>query len=346
MRIAAVQHLWLLLAVPVLVVGYVLAAARRRHQLERIGDAVQVGKLVTGLSPGRRILRASLMVLAVGLVAFALSRPQWGGRSRLVRKRGIDIVVALDFSKSMLARDVYPSRIERAKVEVARLIDSLGGDRVGLVAFAGEVVRYPLTTDYSAAKLFWRDLGPTDMPVGGTAIGRALTAATELLVQGRTGTPRPQWIVLLTDGEDTESEPIEAAREAGRQKIRIFAVGIGSQAGERVPTVDEDGRVTGWQEKPEGGYLSTRLDEAALRAVADASAGRYVRAAAGHFGIDEVASVIAAEHKSEGEQRLVTSYDEAYAYALWPAFVMLLAEACIGDRKAAWRPRRRRAEAA
>jgi len=332
MRLAAAENLWFLLVVPLLVAGYALAAARAQHQLERIGHLPLVKRLVSGHSTTRRVLRATFMVLALTFIVLALARPQYGGRSRLVRKRGIDLVVALDFSKSMLARDIHPSRIDRAKIEVARLISSLGGDRIGLVAFAGEAIRYPLTTDYSAAKLFWRDLGPAEMPVGGTAIGRALAAATELLVQGRAGPSRPQWIVLLTDGEDTESEPLLAAREAGRLGIRIFAVGIGSPQGERVPKLDAEGRVQGWQERPEGGYLSSQLDEDSLRALADASGGRYLRAAAGRFGIDEVLATIAAERKGESEQRLVTSYEEAYAHLLVPAFLLLVAEACIGDR--------------
>jgi len=333
MRLAAADSLWLLLIVPPLVMGYVLAAAKRRHQLEGIGHLPQVRKLIHGASPTRRVVRAAFVILAVALVGLALARPQYGGRTRLVKKRGIDIVVALDFSKSMLARDVHPSRVERAKIEVDRLIDSLGGDRVGLVAFAGELIRYPLTTDYAAAKLFWRDLGPADMPVGGTAIGRALTAATDLLVRGRSGPSRAQWIILLTDGEDTESEPLKAAREAGRLGIRIFAIGIGSQSGELVPKLDDQGRADGWQEKPEGGYVSTRLEEEALRAVAEASGGRYVRAVSGRFGIDQAAEVIAGERKAEGEERVVTDREEAYGYPLFPAFVLLLVEACMGDRR-------------
>lgn len=333
MRLAAAQNLWWLGVVPLVVAGYVLAAAARRHQLERIGHLPQVIRLLRGASRPRRVLRATWTVLALALLVVALARPQFGGRSRLVAKRGIDLVVALDFSKSMLARDVLPSRIDRAKIEIERLIESLGGDRVGLVAFAGEVVRYPLTTDYAAARLFWRDLGPAEMPVGGTAIGRALTAATELLVQGRSGPSRPQWIVLLTDGEDTEADPLAAAREAGRLGIRIFVVGIGSPQGERVPKLDERGQVVGWMERREGGYVSSQLAEPVLREVAQASGGRYVRASAARFGTDDVAAVIASERKGESAQRLVTSYEEAHVSLLALAFVLLVAEACVAERR-------------
>src|SRR6185436_18664979 len=142
----------------------------------------------------------------------------------------------------MLARDIYPSRLERAKRELERLMDRLAGDRVGLVAFAGETLTYPPTTDYAAVKLFWRDLSPADMPVGGTAIGRALKASVEQLsrLRRKEGETRSQVILLLTDGEDNDSEPLEVAEEAARLGIKIFAVGVGSRSGELVPEVDAD----------------------------------------------------------------------------------------------------------
>src|SRR5262249_13876982 len=152
---------------------------------------------------------------------------------------------ALDLSRSMLARDVYPSRLERAKAEVARLLDELKGDRVGLVAFAGETLAYPLTTDYEAAKLFWRDLQPSDMPVGGTDLGRAISASTELLERSAARTPqgkrRPgQVILLITDGEDTEARAFEAAKAAAQHGIHIYAVAVGSKERPFVPIADEE----------------------------------------------------------------------------------------------------------
>src|SRR6185503_8262593 len=155
------------------------------RQLARLGQIPMVQRMIEGVSVRRKAVRAGLVVAALGLTALALARPQAGGRARLTRQSGLDLIVALDFSKSMLAKDVYPSRLERAKRELERLMDRLAGDRVGLVAFAGETLTYPPTTDYAAVKLFWRDLSPWDMPVGGTALGRALRAGTEMLTRLR-----------------------------------------------------------------------------------------------------------------------------------------------------------------
>ena len=167
MRFAQPFLLWLLLLVPLVVLALVVSFTRRRRLLERLGGRVLVERMAASVSVPRKVLRAGLVVLALALLLLALARPQAGGRAKLERQRGLDLVVALDFSKSMLARDMYPSRLERAKRELERLMDRLAGDRVGLVAFAGEVMTYPPTTDYAAVKLFWRDLTP-----GGHAGGR------------------------------------------------------------------------------------------------------------------------------------------------------------------------------
>ena len=165
MRLAHPHLLWLLLLVPTLVLAYAIAFVLRRRALARLGNPRLIARMSAATSVPRKVARATLVSLSVGLLALAVARPQSSGRARLEKQRGLDLVVALDFSKSMLAKDIYPSRLERAKRELERLMDRLSGDRVGLVAFAGETLTYPPTTDYDAVKLFWRDLSPQQMPV-------------------------------------------------------------------------------------------------------------------------------------------------------------------------------------
>jgi Ca-activated chloride channel homolog len=334
-RLAYPLFLWLLLALPAVVLAYVLAFSRRRRLLERLGGAVLVQRMAASVSVPRKVLRASLVTLGLTLMALALARPQAGGRAKLERQRGLDVVVALDFSKSMLARDIYPSRLERAKRELERLMDRLAGDRIGLVAFAGEPLTYPPTTDYAAVKLFWRDLGPTDMPVGGTAVGRALKAAVEQLVRLRQkgGESRSQVILLLTDGEDTESEPLAVAEEAARLGIKIFAIGVGSRSGELVPEVDEDGKVVGYLKDRDGKYVTSRLAEDMLAQLAAKTGGEYLRAEAKRFGVEAVESALAGLKRSENEARLIKQYDDVYAVLVLPAFLLLVGEACMNERR-------------
>jgi Ca-activated chloride channel family protein len=344
MRFAHPHALWLLLAVPIAATAYGLAFAARRRRLARLGDEALVARMTAAVSMPRKLARAALAVLTFGLLALALARPQAGGRARLIKQRGLDLVVALDFSRSMLAKDVYPSRLERAKRELDQLLDTLAGDRVGVVAFAGEALTYPPTTDYAAVKLFWRDLGPWDMPVGGTAIGRAIKAGVEQLVHLRqaegaaSGATRGQAILILTDGEDTDSEPLEAADEASKLGIKIFTVGVGSRSGELIPEYDEQGKVTGYVKDQEGHYVTSRLGEQTLAEIARRTGGEVFFADSKRFGVDDVARALAGLKRTENEARLVREYDEVYEVVLIPAFVLLVLEACMSERR---RERRR-----
>ena len=206
---------WLALAIPLLVLGFALAAQWRRRVAEALGHFPQVERMMASVSRPKRLAKAILFVSAFvfGFVAFL--RPQTEGKAKLVKKVGLDMVLVVDFSKSMYARDIPRSRLDKAKAELNRFLDRLDGDRVGMVAFAGTVKELPLTTDYSAIKLFYRDLTPNDMPVGGTAIGMAVASAVRMLQRSRSGGKhRAQVIILLTDGEDTTSNPIDAAKMA------------------------------------------------------------------------------------------------------------------------------------
>ncbi len=335
MRFAHPEWLWLLAAAPLLTFAFVWSFAHRRRLLERLGKTVMIARMSETVSVPRKVLRALYVTLAVVLLIVAVARPQAGGRARLQKQRGLDIVVALDFSKSMLARDIYPSRLERAKRELESLMDNLAGDRIGLVAFAGETLTYPPTTDYAAVKLFWRDLTPADMPVGGTAVGRALRASLDLLVRLREkgGQTRSQVILLLTDGEDTDSEPLDLAAEAARLGVKIFAVGIGSPSGELIPNIGEDGQMQGYLKDNDGKYVTSRLAEPLLIELGRRTDGGYLRADARHFGVEAILKALDAQKRTENEARLVKQYDEAFELVLLPAFLLLVGEACVNERR-------------
>lgn len=340
--------LWLLALVPALAGLAVWVFLRRQRAVARFGTAPG---MVAGRATGLRATRAALLLGGLALVVFALAGPRYGSRTRLLRKRGVDVVVAVDFSKSMLARDVRPSRTERAKAELIRFFDELAGDRVGLVAFAGETIEFPMTTDYAAAALFLRDLGPYDMPVGGTAIGRALVASRRLLERSRPardpGDPRAgagpdRVVVLLTDGEDHEGDPVEAARELAEAGIRVYPVAIGSRSGEPIPTYSADGAWTGYQRDEDGKVVTTALTaeaEATLQEVARLTEGTYVRAEEGGVGMAGIREQIAKLRQAEQASRRVTVQEDRYALVLLPAFLLLVAEALLPE---AWIGRRRR----
>lgn len=331
--------LWLLLLVPVLVASLLLAFRRRRRAEGRHFGSAQGQMMIAGRAPALRAARGVLLVLGVACVIVALARPQYGSRTRMLRKRGVDVVVALDFSKSMLARDVKPSRIDRAKAELTRFISELGGDRIGIVAFAGETMEFPMTVDYSAAALFFRELGPYDMPVGGTAIGRALTAAKRLLErasQGESGAQqdRARVVILMTDGEDHEGDPVAAAKELSELGARVFVVGLGSRSGEPIPTYANDGTWTGYVRDEAGNPVVSALtadNEKQLQEIASVSNGKYIRAGTGSVGMEAIRVEMRRMKQAELEARRITVHEERYALVLLLGFLLILLETLLPE---------------
>jgi len=343
------ELLWLLASLPAAVAALWWSSARRRRAIERFGKTTTVGRLIAGDARWWRGSRAALLLLGLALVIVALAGPQYGSRTRVLRKRGVDIVIALDFSKSMLAQDVHPSRIKRAKGELERLLSDLDGDRVGLVAFAGDTMAFPMTVDYSATRLFLRDLGPMDMHVGGTAIGKALIASKRLIESsneslGEEGAPdrRSRVVILLTDGEDHEGDPIAAAEELKTTGIKVYTVGIGSGSGEPIPSYTADGTLTGHMKDADGRLVMTSLspeNENTLREIASITGGEYVRAEEGTVGITEIRAELAKLQASERKARRVTVHENRFALALLPGFLLILLETLLPE---AWIVRRRR----
>lgn len=341
--------LWLLAALPIVVAALGWNAARRKRATQMFGKSGTVGTLIVGRAHWWRLTRALLMLIGAALLVVAFAGPQYGSRTRVLRKRGIDIVIALDFSKSMLAQDVHPSRIKRAKAELERLLSELDGDRVGLVAFAGDAMAFPMTVDYSAVRLFLRDLGPMDMPVGGTAIGKALIASKRLIENSNEGrieqnnpARRSKVVILMTDGEDHEGDPLVAAEELAAAGIQVYAVGIGSGRGEPIPRYTADGTLTGHIKDSGGRLVMTSLspeNESTLEEIASITGGEYVRAEEGTVGIAQIRTELEKLQASEQKARRVTVHENRFALVLLPAFLLIVLESILPE---AWVVRRRR----
>ncbi len=330
---------FLYVLVALLVVGgltaiLISATLGRARDTKRFGEPALVAKLRSFDSDTRRTVKAVLMVLALALAFFALARPQFGRGTKHVPATNLDVVIVLDFSKSMYARDVVPSRIARAKAEVARLIRELRGARFGAVAFAGEPMSFPMTSDGAAIAQFFRDLEPNDMPVGGTATSRALERARELLDRDPKSKEHVRIIVLVTDGEDTEGDPTRVASELAKEGTRIDVVQIGSPTPEPIPEVGPDGKVTGLRQDETGKTLMTQLSteaEAELAKVAEIGHGKLVVARKGEAGIDDVTRDLKRLMTQELAERVETVFAEEYGWPLGLALVLLALEALLGD---------------
>ena len=342
------QLLWLLALLPLCLLIAWYFGIRRERATRAIGNEKSVQALIVGKGQGFRQAKLTLFLVGLASLVVALAGPQYGSRTRLLHHRGIDVVIALDFSKSMLARDVQPNRIDRAKAELGRLLSTMDGNRIGLVAFAGDTIEFPMTVDHSAVHLFLRDLGPLDMPVGGTAIGRALTASKRLLLRSRpnanndSATAPTRVVILFTDGEDHEGDPLKAAKELSEDGIQVYTVGIGSQSGEPIPTYSEDNTWTGYLKDKDGKVVTTSLtaeNEKTLESIASKTGGEYFRARSGTVGVAQIQAAMNKLKKSEQKARRVTVHENRYALFLLPAFFFFLLEGLLPD---AWVIRRRR----
>jgi Ca-activated chloride channel homolog len=332
------ESLWLLGALFALLLGGVLALGGilGRRALRRFGDEKIVLELATAKAGGRRALKGVLLVLSLGLLFASLAQPQYGRGTRLIPATNLDVVVVLDYSKSMFARDISPSRIERAKAEVGRLIADLPGARFAAVAFAGESMAFPLTSDGAAIAQFFRQLSPNDMPVGGTAIARALEAGRELLSRDPLSKDHKKVILLVTDGEDLEGDPVQVAEGAKKDDVTIHVVQIGGRTPEPLPEVNEIGQVTGWRTDQAGKPLTTSLSaegEAQLAKVAETTSGLVSRSEKGGTGIDLIAARLRQMMSEELSEKVETVYADVYMYPLALALLLLIAETLIPEAR-------------
>ncbi len=319
-RFANPQYLWLLTLIPLFVVLFAGVAAQRRRRLARFGNPDTLAELMPEVSNGRVVLKFILFCGAVALVVLAAARPQFGSKLREEKARGVEMMLVVDVSNSMLAEDFEPNRLERTKYAINRLFDGLKQDRVGLIVFAGEPrVQLPITSDYRMAKAFARRIDPSQVSVQGTAIGKALEQAL-LSFSGETDEKRSRAIILITDGENHDDDAVAVAKRAAEQGIRIYTIGIGTPEG---APIEIDGEFI---RDEQGEMVVSKLNEEMLAQIADETGGAYVRATKQDIGLDEIVRSINEMEQSELSTVRFEEFNEQYQYLLIAALVLLVAE--------------------
>lgn len=319
-RFANPQYLWLLTLIPLFVVLFAGVAAQRRRRLARFGNPDTLAELMPEVSNGRVVLKFILFCGAVALVVLAAARPQFGSKLREEKARGVEMMLVVDVSNSMLAEDFEPNRLERTKYAINRLFDGLKQDRVGLIVFASEPrVQLPITSDYRMAKAFARRIDPSQVSVQGTAIGKALEQAL-LSFSGETDEKRSRAIILITDGENHDDDAVAVAKRAAEQGIRIYTIGIGTPEG---APIEIDGEFI---RDEQGEMVVSKLNEEMLAQIADETGGAYVRATKQDIGLDEIVRSINEMEQSELSTVRFEEFNEQYQYLLIAALVLLVAE--------------------
>ena len=322
---AQYRFLYLLLLVPLFLVGYGVWRALRMRRLRKFGDEALVKALIPSWSGPKGWVKMVLFSLAFAFFAIGLARPQIGAKLSERTTRGAEIVICLDVSNSMLAEDYSPNRLDRAKLAISRLTDKLKEDRIGLIIFAGtSFVQLPVTTDYVSAKMFLGSIDTGSVPVQGTAMGDAIyTAIKSFSAQSE----KSRVIIVISDGENHEDDPVAAAKEAAENGIRVYTVGVGSAEGQPIPyegslMKDKDGEI-----------VVTKLDEDVLRQVAKAGNGAYVHAGNDEFGLNPIIDDIRRMEDEEFGSLVFEEYDEQYMYFFGIALALLVIEMLIGERR-------------
>lgn len=324
-RFAHPEYFYLLLLVPLMVVLFEWCLSQRKRRLARMGTPVAIARLAPEASVGRLRWKFWLLCLAIVALVVALARPQAGSKLKEVEREGVEIMVAIDVSNSMLANDFEPSRLERTKYAVGRVIEGLSEDKIGVIVFAGDAyVQLPITADYLTAKNFVQQISPSQVTKQGTAIGAAIDmAAGSFSSQSESS----RVLVLVTDGENHEDDALVAAERAAQQGITIYTIGIGTPEGAPIRIGDDFIRDS------EGEIVVSKLDEEGLQKIALTTGGAYVRASAQSVGLDEIIKLINQTQKAKFESEVFEEYDEQYAVPTIVALVLLVLEFFVLQRK-------------
>ncbi len=333
LKFAHTEYFFLLALIFVFAILYWLYSMWLKKAKRRFGDEKVIMNLMPEVSSSKPLLKFLLILLAVTFIIIGIADPQIGSKLENIKREGIDLYLVLDVSTSMLAEDIKPNRLERSKLAISTLIDKLQGDRVGIIIFAGNAYKQlPLTTDYSAAKLFLSAVDTKIVPTQGTAIGEAIELAT--LSFGETDHNKA--IIVITDGENHEDDAIEAATMANELGINVFTIGMGLPEGAPIPLYNKYGVQTGFKKDKKNTTVVTKLNEDMLRQIAAAGGGAYARANNASSGLKRIFDDINAIDKKEIETRQFTDYEDRFQIFMGLAIFLLIVELLVADRKTRW----------
>ncbi len=326
-------YFWLLLAIPVVVLLFAFIIFWRRRTQKKFADRELLNKLSPNRSTSKSVFKVVLLCLALASFTIALVNPRFGTKMETVKREGVDVVFAVDVSKSMLAEDIAPNRLEKAKQLVTQIINNLASDRVGIIAYAGSAFpQLPITTDYAAAKMFLQNMNTDMLSSQGTAIKEAIELATTYF-NDKDQTNRV--LFLISDGEDHEGEIEEIAKQAAKEGIRIVTIGVGTAKGGPIPN-KRNGIVQSYKKDNNGETVITRLDEATLKEIASAANGEYINGRVTGQVVDEVTDILQNMDKKEFESQQIAQYKSQFQWFVALGLLFLLLEMLLLERQTSW----------
>jgi Ca-activated chloride channel family protein len=321
--------LYFLTLIPLFYLLFFILRKKRDKMLAKFGEVKLINALVVDASKYKPWLRFSIAMLIFASILFTLANPQIGSKVSEYKRKGIDVIVALDISNSMMAEDIKPNRLEVAKRTISKLIDKMQNDRIGLIVFAGDAfVQLPLTTDYSAAKLFLSVIEPDLIPVQGTAIGKAIELAINNF---KTDDKVKKTLLIITDGENHEDDAVGMAEKAAKNGFTVFTIGMGSLNGAPVPLY-RNGKNVGFIKDRNGSIVTSRLNPDLLRQIASAGGGDFILAGNNEAELSDLINELAGFEKKEYKTRLFTDYDDKFQYPAAFALLLLLIDFFLSNR--------------
>jgi Ca-activated chloride channel family protein len=330
-RFAHPEYLYALYAVPLFILVFWYLSRNRKKILGKFAQKDLQKLLLPNYSSIKNLLKFGIIIFVFILLVVAASNPQVGTRMEEVKQTGIDVYICLDVSLSMKAEDIKPNRLDRAKFQIANLIQKLRGDRIGLIIFAGQsYVQFPLTSDYSAANLFLNAVDVNSVPQQGTAIASAINLAVKSF-DYKTSTQKA--IVIITDGEDHEGDVMQAVKDAVAKDIKIYTIGLGSPDGVPIPIYDNNGQQIGFKKDRSGNVVLTKLDASVLQEIASAGNGQYFHGTNYEDQLNEIYKDLSNLEKTEFGVKKVTDYEDRFYYFLIPALILLVMEFFISEAK-------------
>ena len=328
-RFENIEFIYLLVLIPVLLLVFFMGRRIRKRSLKRFGDPEILNQLMPFLSVNRPAIKFLFILFALVFIILGMARPQFGSKLEEIKRKGIEIVIALDVSNSMLAEDIHPNRLEKAKQAIARLVEKLADDKIGLIVFAGDAyVQMPVTSDYTSVKMFLSSINTQIVPKQGTAIGSAIDLGINSFSPDNEVSKA---LIIITDGEDHNDDAVSLAREAAEKGIVIYAVGVGTPNGTPIPVYS--GNQRSFRKDRQGNVVMTKLNEKILQEITDTGNGSYIRATNNRLGLNMLFDQISSIEKKELETRIYSEYDEKFQYMIGLALIFILFDFILLERK-------------
>ncbi len=334
MKFAHAYYLLGLLVIIVFVFLYIMQRIWKQKAWKKFGDSTVISQLMPDVSKLRPLYKFIAMMIALAFIIMAIAQPQTGSKLEKAKHKGVELMILLDVSNSMLAKDIKPSRLVRAKQAISKLIDKLDNDKIGIVVFAGKpYIQLPMTTDFGAAKLFLSTVSTDMVPEQGTAIGAGIETAVKCFnFQDKT---KNKALILISDGENHEDDAVEAAKTAQESGVFVHCIGMGLSEGSPIPLI-KDGVESGYRTDSAGNTIVTKLNEPMLQEIAAAGKGVYIRANNSDIGLDKIMTEIDKMEKKEFETKTFSDYEDQFQYFIAVALLFMIAELFIFERRSKW----------